>query len=192
MLNGQGASVANIMENLEGHISIIMGDGKILNQYIELLCTDLSTSVYRLFNPFKEKEAQTDIHCMVSRFDIENGLAKSSVLVFDTEHMCVVGGGEIDLRQERLNMSLKPIPKEGVGTHATGKFSLNLGELAKPFKLGGTLSKPSLVLDTKQAAITVGKAIGGIALFGPFGIAAALVGKSSDNQNSCLAAIEMA
>ncbi len=192
LINGHGASVANIMGNLEGYISIIMGDGQILNQYIELLGTDLSASVYRLFNPYKEKEIQTDIRCMVGRFDIENGLATSSVLVFDTEHMCVVGGGEIDLRQERLNMFLKPVPKEGVGTQATGKFSLNLGELAKPFKLGGTLSDPSLVLDPKQTAIAVGKAIGGIALFGPFGIAATLVGKSTDDQNSCLAAIETA
>ncbi|GJQ58927.1 MAG: cell envelope biogenesis protein AsmA [Candidatus Scalindua sp.] len=192
LLSGQGASVANIMENIDGHVSVILGDGQILNKYIELLGSDLRTSVYRLLNPFKEKEAQTDIRCMVGRFDIENGLAKSSVLLFDTEHMCVVGGGESDLRQERLNISLKPIPKEGLGTQATGKFSLNLGELAKPFKLGGTLSDPSLTLDTKQTVIAVGKAIGGIALFGPFGIVAALIGKNSDDQNPCLAAIEIA
>ncbi len=192
VLNGHGDSVAGIMENLEGNVSIMMVDGQILNRYIELLGTDLSASVYRLLNPFKEQESHTDIRCMVSRFDIENGLAESSVLVFDTEHMCVIGSGEIDLRQEHLNMSLTPLPKDGFGTKVTGKFSLNLGLLARPFKLGGTLSKPSLVLDTKKTAITVGKAIGGIALFGPFGIVAALIGKSAGDQNPCLSAIETA
>ncbi len=192
MLNGQGGSVAGIMENLEGHISITMTDGQILNRYIELLGTDLSASVYRLLNPFKKKDTHTDIRCMASRFDIENGVAESSVLVLDTEHMCVIGSGELNLRQESLNMSITPLPKDGFGTKATGKYSLNLGLLTRPFKLGGTLSKPSLTLDRKKTAITVGKALGGIALFGPFGIAAALIGKSAGDQNPCLSAIETA
>lgn len=126
---------------------------------------------------------------MVSRFDIQKGLADSTALVFDTERMSVVGEGEIDLRTEKLDLSIKPVPKEGIGG-----FSLNLGELTKPFRLGGTLAKPSLAIDPTQAALTLGKAVGGVALFGPAGIAAALIGKSKGGkaENPCLAAIEAA
>jgi hypothetical protein len=90
-------------------------------------------------------------------------------------------------------LSLKPSPKKGVGTGEGRKATLSLGELAKPFKLGGTLANPKLAIDTTQSAIMIGKAYGGIALFGPVGIAAALVSSpSGSDQNPCLAAIEAA
>ena len=84
------------------------------------------------------------------------------------------------------------VPKEGIGTRVTGKLNVSLSELTRPFKLGGTLAHPSLAVDPTQTAIAVGKAIGGTMLFGPVGIAAALVGSSSGDENSCLAAIEAA
>ena len=49
------------------------------------------------------------------------------------------------------------------------------------------------MLDKTKAALTIGKALAGNALFGPVGIAAALVSKSSDkDENPCVAAIEAA
>ena len=106
--------------------------------------------------------------------------------------MVVVGEGEINLKTERLNLSLKPVPKGGIGTHATGKLTVSLDELTRPFKLGGTLAHPSLAVDLTQTAIEFGQAIGGVMLFGPAGIAALLVGSSSGDENSCMAAIEAA
>ncbi|MFC1532167.1 AsmA family protein [Thermodesulfobacteriota bacterium] len=187
-LKGQGTSVASIMAGLNGHTSVIMSQGRINNKYIDLLGGDIGGSVFRLLNPAKEKKDYTAIKCMVSRFDIKTGLADSTALVVDTDRMSVVGEGKIDLKTEKLDLALKPLPKGGVGG-----FSLSLGELAKPFKLGGTLAKPSLAIDPTQAALALGKTVGGIALFGPVGIAAALVGKSKGgDENPCLAAIEAA
>ena len=191
-LKGRGQSVAALMAGLEGHTSVIMSKGRINNKYIGLLGGDLSASVFRLFNPAKEKADYTTINCFVSRFDIKKGLADSTALVFDTDRMSVIGEGKIDLKTEKLDLSLKPVPKEGVGSSALGRLSMSLGELAKPFKLGGTLAEPSLALDSTQAAIALGKAIGGVALFGPIGIATALVSRSSGDENPCLAAIEAA
>lgn len=79
------------------------------------------------------------------------------------------------------------MPKEGIAG-----ISLSLGELTKPFKLGGTLANPSLGIDPTQTAIAISGAVGGVALFGPVGIVAALVGEKSDDENPCLAAIEEA
>ena len=188
-LQGRGGSMAAIMADLNGHTSVIMNGGSIKNKYIDLLGGDISSSVLRLLNPAKEKKDYTAINCMVSRFDIKKGLANSTALVLDTERMSVAGEGDIDLGSEKLNLAIKPMPKEGVGG-----FSLSLGELAKPFKLGGTLAKPALAIDPTQAAMALGKAVGGVALFGPAGIAAALVGKSKggEGENPCLAAIEAA
>ena len=54
------------------------------------------------------------------------------------------------------------------------------------------MAEPSLALDSKQTAIILGKTIGGTVLFGPIGIAAALISGSSGGDNPCLAAIEAA
>lgn len=191
-LNGLGRSMATLMTSLDGHTSIVMTNGRINNKYVDLLGADLSASIFRLLNPVKEKTDHTAINCLVSRFDIKKGLADSTALVLDTSRMVVVGEGKIDFRTEELDLALKPVAKEGVGFSGLGKLSMGLGELSKPFKLGGTLAEPSLALDPAQAALTLGKAIGGVALFGPVGIIAALVSGTSGDKNPCLAAIEAA
>ncbi len=191
-LKSRGNSIAALMGGLNGNATMLMDNGRIENKYINLLGGDLSSGIYRLLNPGGQKENYTKVNCFVNRFDIRDGLADCTVLVFDTERMSVVGEGEINLKTEKLNLSLKPVPKEGVGTSDSRKYSLSLGELAKPFKLGGTLASPSLVIDSRQAAKMIGKAAGGVMLFGPIGIAAALLSGSSDEEDLCLAASEAA
>lgn len=187
-LMGNGDSIASLMSGLDGHTSVIMSQGRVNNKYIDLIGGDISNNIFRLINPVKEKKDYTEIKCMVSRFDIREGLADSTILVFDTHVMNVIGKGEIDLKTEELDLALKPVPKEGIGG-----FSLSLSELAKSFKLGGTLAKPSLAIDPTQVALTVGKAIGGIALFGPLGLTSTLAGKSKgEDIDPCAAAIEIA
>lgn len=186
-LKGKGSSVAGLMAGLNGHTSIIMGKGLIYNKYVDILGGDLSSGILSLLNPLKEAKDYTTINCMVSRFDIKNGIAESTALVFDTDEISVVGEGRINLKTEALDLSLNPASKGSLGG-----FSLSLGKLAKPFKLAGTLAEPSLDIDSKRAAMMVGKAIGGTALFGPAGIAAALISKDNKKENPCLWAIKTA
>jgi AsmA family protein len=192
-LKGRGPSVAGIMAGLNGHTSVIMDGGRISNSLISGLGGDMGAGLFRLLNPFGDKEEYTAINCLVVRFDVRKGLAKASAMVFDTSLMSVIGNGSVDLRTEGLDLSLKPSPKEGIGGGMLGKISLSLGELAKPFKLSGTLAEPKLAIDKAQSALAVGKAAGGVALFGPAGIAAALVsGKTAEKDNPCLSALEIA
>jgi hypothetical protein len=191
-IRAQGASIAGLMAGLNGKTVLVMGKGRVDNKYIDILGGDLSTSLFRLLNPFGKETPYTSINCFVSGFNIKDGIATTTALALNTDHMVVVGEGEVDLKTERLNLSLKPVPKEGIGTGVTGKLNVSLSELTRPFKLGGTLAHPSLAFDPTQTAIAFGKAIGGMVLFGPVGIAAALVGSSSDDESSCLAAIEAA
>ena len=193
-LRAQGSSIAGLMGGLNGKTVLVMGKGRVDNKYIDILGGDLSSNLFRLLNPFpKETQpAYTSINCFVSGFSIKDGVASTTALALNTDDMVVVGEGEINLKTERLNLSLKPVPKGGFGTHATGKLTVSLDELTRPFKLGGTLAHPSLAVDLTQTAIAFGKAIGGVVLFGPVGIAAVLVGSSSGDENSCMAAIEAA
>jgi hypothetical protein len=101
--------------------------------------------------------------------------------------MTVFGDGGLDLRTERLDLGLRPVPKRGIAN-----FSLSLGELTQPFRLGGTLAAPSLVVDRTRTAVTVGKAVGGTLLLGPIGAAAALLSTPRGEDNPCLKALAAA
>jgi len=190
-VNATGGSIAELMARLRGDTIIVMGEGRIDNQHIEFFGADLSSSIFRLINPFKHKTNYTEVNCFVSRFDIENGLADCTALVLDTKQTTIIGDGEIDLKTERLNISFKPSPKKGVGVSGLGRISFSLSKLKDPFKLGGTLADPSLAVDPTQAAITLGKLAGGLA-FGAVGIAVVLAEVSVGDENPCLAAIEAA
>jgi AsmA family protein len=193
-LKGRGGSVAAIMAGLNGKTVLVMGKGRLDNKYIDLVGADLAAGLFRLVNPFeKEKGKYTEINCLVSRFDIKDGMAQNTALVFDTSRMSVIGDGNINLKTEGLDLSLKPSPKEGAGVPGVGKVGVNLSEVVKPFKLAGTMANPSLGIDPAQAAMTIGKSLGGAALGGPVGIAGALAGGgSSGDENPCAKALDAA
>jgi uncharacterized protein involved in outer membrane biogenesis len=191
-LNGKGRSIAEWMGGLNGRTFVTMGKGRLNNKYLNLIGADMAESILRLVNPFKKGEDFTPVNCLVNGFDIQNGLAVCKALVLDTQVMSVMGEGNVNLKEEKLNLSIHPTPKEGLGTGGLGKISLSLGELTKSFKLGGTLAKPSLAIDTTQALVTAGKAVGGVALFGPAGILGALASPTPGDPNPCLTAYEKA
>ena len=191
-LRGRGRSVASLMADLNGKTVVTAGNGRIKNEYIEFLGAGLATGLFRLINPFKDRGEYTNFKCFVSGFAVKNGLAEITALVLDTDQTTVIVEGKVNLKNEGLDMALKPSPKKGLQTGFFGKLSLSFGELAKPMKLGGTLAEPSLGLDPGLTALAFGKAVGGVLLFGPLGIAAALAGRSSGDENPCVAAIEAA
>ncbi len=188
-IRARGGSVAGLIGGSSGKAFFLMGRGRVDNKYIELLGGDLGSGLFRLLNPFEKEKPYTSISCFVGAFNIKNGLARAGTLVLNTQYMVVVGEGDIDLRTERLNLFLKPVPKEGVGASMIGKLGMSVSELTRPLKMGGTLARPRLTIDPTQTAIALGKTLGSVTLFGPAGIAAALVGRSSDDETSCAAAI---
>ena len=191
-LEASGCSVAEFMASLSGKTAVCMGAGRIHNEYTKLLNADLAGSMSQLINPVKGNTEYTEFNCFVSGFKIRKGLADVTALVLDTDNASLIGDGRIDLKTEQLDLTLRPFPKKGIETGLFGKFSVGFGELAKPLKLGGTLAQPSVVLDPAQTAFTIGKAVGGVVLFGPMGIALALAGCNPGEENPCVAAIEAA
>jgi len=186
-LLSKGSSIAGLMAGLNGRTVVVMGQGRVENKAIGILGGDLASGMFQILHPSTKDASHTDIRCGVSSFDIQNGIAKVTALLVDTPELSVLGDGQVNLRDETVDLSLKPYPKGG----AAG-FTLSLGELAKSFKLGGTLANPSLQMDTAQTMLAAGKAAGGVLLFGPAGILAVLAGQSSGESNPCLSAMESA
>jgi uncharacterized protein involved in outer membrane biogenesis len=186
-LKGQGKSVAAIMAGLNGDVIASMGEGKIPTGYLDFISADISSTLMRIINPFGKKIDNARINCAVCDFNIKNGMAKSDIIVVDDPQKTLFSRGTINLKTEALDFHIETKPKEGIGTQDTGKLSISLSEITKPFKLGGTLAHPSLEIDIVDTATTIGTA-----LLGPVGWAYLLVSGSSGKASPCKKALEIA
>ena len=189
-VTGRGNSLAQLMADLSGKSAVIMKDGKLDERLVGLIGGDLTVGLLELVNPFKKERSYTRIHCLVCGLNFDQGLAESTALLLDTDKVTVVGHGKANLKTETLDVSFKPSPKEGVGIKGLGRLNLSLGQLTKSFKLTGSLADPSVTVDPAGTFLTLGKAVGGAALLGPVGLAAALAGGQLGDKDPCTAAIE--
>ena len=186
-LNGQGKSVAALMAGLNGDVVAILSEGQLPMEYLNLVGADITTNLLKLVNPFEKKIDRAQINCAVCDFNIKDGLAKSDVILIDDADKTLLSEGTVNLKTEELDFGIHTRPKEGIGTKETGKVSVSLSAITKPFKLGGTLSKPSLGISPERAAKAAGTA-----LIGSGSLASLFVSVSSDNENPCAEALKIA
>jgi uncharacterized protein involved in outer membrane biogenesis len=189
-VSSSGGSVAELMAGLDGRADLVMSNGRVSMKYLDLIDIDVVRRLFQLINPLKKDTQYTAINCLVERMDIEKGLVQHK-LFLDTEQTTLVSAGQVNLKTEGLSISIKSSPKQqGLGIPGVAHLSIGFNELARPFKLGGTLSKPILAIDATQTTLAIGKALGGIALFGPLGVLTALGDVSIGKKDSCLKAMK--
>ncbi|VEN73483.1 conserved hypothetical protein [Candidatus Desulfarcum epimagneticum] len=191
-LKTRGESAAGLVENLSGTAAATMQNGRFHSRWLRLAGTDFSTGLIKRLNPAGEKEDSAKVNCLAGAFGIQKGVARTEVLLMDTPNFSVSGEGSIDLNTRGLDMAFHPHSKEGLKIPGAGKIGVGLGDLAKTFRVKGTWSDPSLTLDPARTAVAIGKAIGGVALFGPVGAAAALLTGNSGDENPCVASLKKA
>jgi len=171
-LKGAGATPHAIMAKANGESLLVTGKGRIEGAYADALAVDL----FRQLAPWQQ-EKDTEMQCLVSRFLITDGLAKSDALLFDTSRMTVAGQGSINLGGETLDLTMAPKPKEA-----------SLLSLAVPVDVQGTISQPSFSPNKGAIVKGVAGAVGGLVL-GPIGALVPMVSSGNGNTNPCLAAI---
>ena len=186
-LTGQGNSVAALMAGLNGHFFASTGKGKMPVKYLDLVGADLSSSLLKIVNPFGEKIDQAQINCAVCDLNIKDGIVSGDAIIIDDPQKTLVSEGTLNLKTEELDFGIQTKPKGGIGTKETGKLSLSLSAITKPFQLGGTLANPSLGISPKRTVSILGQAA-----LGPGGLASLVVSHSSGDQNACVVALENA
>jgi hypothetical protein len=191
-IEGRGESVAELMAGLNGSLVSVVREGRLNNTSLDRFGGGLVEQTVNLINPLSKRETYSQLNCAVNLLDIKDGVARSKVLILDTKHTTVAGGGTIDLRTEKLNLAFGLKPKGGTGLPNLVRIRLSLGKLADSFKLVGTLTEPALVINPKGTTVTLGKAAGGMALLGPIGLAAALIDVQVGTENPCQKALEAA
>jgi hypothetical protein len=186
-LTGQGKSVAALMAGLNGDVVAILSEGQMPVKYLNLVGADITTSLLKLVNPLEKKIERATINCAVCDFNIKDGLAKSDIIMIDDPDKTLLSTGTVNLKTEALDFGIHTKPKEGIGTKETGKISVSLSAITKPFKLGGTLANPSLGISPERTVKTIGSV-----LLGPAGWASLFVSDSSGKENPCAAALKIA
>jgi uncharacterized protein involved in outer membrane biogenesis len=186
-LTGAGNSIAALMAGLNGNIRTAMNNGQVSSEYLDLLEKYLGGGILRILNPFEDKRESAPVNCFVNNIEIKDGLADVKLLL-DTDRTSIFVAGDINLKTESLDISIKPTPKKGA---MPADISFSFRDLSQPFELGGTLARPSLAIDPGRTAFMIAKMAGALAL-GPIGIAAFFVDVSLGKKDPCAVAMELA
>lgn len=136
-LDGKGNSVAKMLGGSNGKVGLFIDDGQISKFMMELAALDL-WDVARL--KLKGDEP-VKIRCAIADFGVKDGLMQANALVFDTEVVNIGGSGTINLKNEQMDVTLKPEPKDR-----------SLASLKSPLYLRGTFSKPEVGPDMGRLA----------------------------------------
>jgi hypothetical protein len=160
-LKGQGLRLRELLGNANGDLEIVADKGRIPKRLLELW----GGGLVRLLIPttWFEKDV-TDLNCAVGRFEINDGIIKSNLLLADTERITVAGETVVNLKTEQVSGLFKPKNKKPV-----------LFRLGTPIKVTGTLAEIKAE-PAQSGLVTLGKIILGlyhpgalILLFGDLG-----------------------
>jgi len=131
-LHGHGNSIAAILGSADGDVGLGMGRGRISNLVMELAGLDIAEALKFLLT----EDRQVPIRCAFADFGVKDGLMTSRALAFDSTDTIIVGEGTINLKDESLDLLLKPRPKDR-----------SILTFRSPLRMGGTFKDPSFQPD---------------------------------------------
>jgi AsmA family protein len=151
-LEVRGNSIHEMATSADGRLGIIMDGGQINALVVEAIGLDIGEAVALLLSGEAEPESEmVPVHCLVARFDIQDGIMRSEALVLETSDATITGKGQADLGEETLDLELLAHPKDAsVLTAST------------PVRIEGTFKEPDigLVSDELQEKSLAALALG--------------------------------
>lgn len=137
-LSGNGNSIARMLATSDGDVALGMGRGQISNLLMELAGLDIAEALKFLIT----KDRKVPVRCAFGDFTVRNGVMTSRALAFDTSDTIIVGDGTVSLRDETLDLRLRPRPKDR-----------SLFAFRSPLLLDGTFKDPRFRPDLKRVGL---------------------------------------
>lgn len=106
-ISGRGNSVAKLLGTANGNLKMLINDGAISRELMEL--AGLNVGNYVVGKIFGDKEVK--INCAAADFDIKTGLATTRLFVFDTENAIIYIDGTANMATEQLDLTITPESK---------------------------------------------------------------------------------
>ncbi|MBE0612053.1 MAG: AsmA family protein [Burkholderiales bacterium] len=145
-LAGKGNTVGRMLANSSGKVGLVVAHGEISKMMMEKIGLHLWEMLVLKISGDK----LVKLRCGVADFEVKDGIMRANGLVFDTEVTTIVGTGSIDLREEKLDLTLNPNTKD------TSPVALR-----SPIYVRGSFAHPDVQVDKGRIAV---RALGAIAL----------------------------
>lgn len=143
-LRGRGRSTAELLGQADGRVSLFMAGGQINLVLAEIAGLDVGETLGLLLG---EKQKTVPIRCAVTDFDVRQGVMLTKTFVFDTTDTNIAGEGSVSLKDEGLDLVIRPHPKD-----------VSLFSLRSPILVQGSFKKPRVMPDAGTLAARVGAA----------------------------------
>ncbi|HUN45324.1 MAG TPA: AsmA family protein [Stellaceae bacterium] len=164
-IDSNGNSLHQLASGASGDVGLFMENGQI-SQLLEALAP---LDVLKALGIYVSGDKPTPIDCVILRLGVDKGVAAAQTFLVSTTDAVVQGSGSVNLADETLNLTLKPLNK-----HFTF-FSLRA-----PIDVTGTLAKPDYNVHAGVAIARLGAAV----VFPPAALLT-LVDKGLGERNAC-------
>lgn len=151
-LRGQGRSTAELLGNADGRATLLMTGGSLSALLVEVIGVDIAKALGLVIG----QDQPMTVRCLVADLDVAGGDARTRALVLDTARAVITGQGDVNLRDETMNLRLEAHPKD------PSPFSARA-----PIHVGGRLGAPEIAVDAATEATRGGLAVALGALLTP-------------------------
>lgn len=183
-LKGKGRSIAEIMAHSNGRIKVRLGKAKVKSDAMNMVGGDVLMSLVDKLNPFAESKDYMDLQCGVVHFRINDGLMVSEDgIAIETDRMNILSEGEVNLKNESINLSIGTEPRDGIG--------VNLSNMVNVVKLGGTLAEPGVAMDVGKSGMAAARVAGALATGGLSLLGEGLFDRATADSSPCKTALDM-
>ena len=158
-LRGTGSSAHDLLAASNGKLSLRQGAGRIKVLDSTRFLGDLVLQIIRTLNPLRSAKEPMTVQCAIYDVDIKDGIATIEYSALQTDKLTIVARGTVNFGNERLGLSVRAMPREGLG--------ISISSVAASFlKVGGTLQRPQMKIDSTASITTGGAAVatGGLSL----------------------------
>jgi hypothetical protein len=106
-ITASGVSSESLLSTLQGNVAFALEDATIQGAAYDVLATDLLEWIYS----GAALETSTTLDCIMARFDLDSGLARSDSLYIETPKMVATGKAKFDLVRKTMDVTVTPMSK---------------------------------------------------------------------------------
>jgi hypothetical protein len=145
VLSGEGNSVRTAAESANGALTVVIPEGRIRRSLAEWLGVNVISA---LGLTLSGDTSDAGLRCALVHFQARRGVFAAQQMVMDTDPVLVSGAGDIDLRDETVNMTAQAKPKH-----------FQLLRLNVPITIQGALAHPTVGVKSGHAIAQAGIAV---------------------------------
>ncbi|MBT9566715.1 MAG: AsmA family protein [Thiobacillus sp.] len=145
-LHGRGDTVGAMLGSADGGLAMVVNGGEIS----KLMMETVSLHLLEMLQLTLTGDKSIKIQCGIADFGVKQGVMQANTLVLDTDIVRIDGKGQVDLGQERLDLTIVPKTKK-----------LSLLALRSPIHVEGSFAQPAVAIDKGALAL---RGLGAVAL----------------------------